>query len=199
MEKNIRKILNPFISKNKLENDVLLGLISGFCKKLGSIEVKPQKFPFYGSTKYIHLKTDFGPSFIFFIRKEFYGRSGQTHKPDILIFEGEVPPGKRENPKPSVVIEIKGGKQTKESHREFIYEILSKSIDFLPKLSILITECESEKEEYIAQGYDGMLNYYGIQHHTIMDDHNHFEECLPKAIFNGISEEFTRKRLEKVF
>mgnify|MGYP001611666108 CR=1 FL=1 len=77
-------------------------------------------------------------------------------------------------------MEIKAGKQTEESHREFIYEILSKSIDFLPKLSILITETESKKEEYIAQGYDGMLNYYGIQHHTIMNDHNHFEKCLPK-------------------
>lgn len=198
MEGEIYEKIKEFCNtKNKFENGVILDLVEGLSgNNPKRVEVKKQKFPFYGSTKYILINTNFKQSFILFTRCQFSGRSGQNYKPDIVIFEGDKPPLKRENPNPSVIIEIKEGKQTKIlSNRKFLYQILSESIDFMPKISILITEEEPNVEEDIALGYEGLLGYYGIDHHWKYHK-RHFRECLPKVIINGIYEEFTRRRLK---
>lgn len=199
-EKKILDKIRTVLSKNEFENWVLAKTISGltslkpeFTKK---VKVRLKYYPLlHGGRRYVQIPTSFG-EFYLFPRREFYGASGTTFNPDFLLFKDRLPT-LRENPLPDAIIECKSGREMKESYRRAIFHFFAAVIDFFPKLALFITQYKPKSRIARAEGYNGLLNYYGIK--TLNAEEDYLEEAIPKLIVNGINAEFTRKRLRHLF
>lgn len=199
-EKKTLDKIRTVLSNNEFENWVLAKMISGltlqkpeFTKK---VRVRLIRYPLlYTGRRYVQIPTSFG-EFNLFPRRVFYGASGTIFNPDFLLFKDRLPT-LRENPLPDAIIECKSGREMKESYRKAVFHFFASVIDFFPKLALFITRYNPKSHIARAEGYDGILNYYGIK--TLNAEDAYLEDAIPQLIVNGINAEFTRKRLRLIF
>jgi hypothetical protein len=199
-EKKVLEKIRTILSNNEFENWVLAKIISGLTVRKPELQkkvrVRLKHYPLlYEGRRYVQIPTSFG-TFNLFPRREFYGASGTTFKPDFLLFKDKLPDS-RENPLPDVIIECKSGMEMKESYRGAIFQFFVATIDFFPKLALFVTQYRPKYSIACAEGHEGLLNYYGIR--TLNAEDDNIEETIPQLIVNGINAEFTRRRLELRF
>ena len=193
-EKVKNRLKNTFRKSNELEKETILELLGGLLtydyEDYRKIKLANTHFPLLKRPiRYVEVQTNFG-TFNIFMRRIFYGKSGTAFHPDFMIFINRLPKN-RENPKPDAIIEIKSGKISGESHRNFIFQLLVATIDFQPKIAILVTEKESKSVIQTAIGYDGLLTSYGIEH-IIKDDLCNISDLLN----NGVNGELTKNKIK---
>lgn len=189
-----KRLKRAFKRSNELEKETLLKLISGFLtydyEDYKKVKVATTHYPLLKRPiSYIQIQTNFG-TFNIFVRRTFYGKSGTAFHSDFLVFKNRVPE-KRENPEPDAIIEVKSGKTSGTNYRNFIFQLLVEAIDFQPKVSILITERESQSEIATAHGYDGVLNSFGIKHVIEYE-----LDSIAELLNNGINAEFTKNKIK---